>query len=78
MVRTTPTAFQNFLSSVILPLLTLPLLPISFVAVIICIFRNNVKFGSENTRGDGDVKMSKGNEQGCVIISGGRMTKGLT
>lgn len=79
MPRTRPNAIQNFVSSVILPLLSLSLLPISLAAVAVCLGLDKVKGGHESriVSHAGD-KGGKKNGQGCVIISGGRMSKGLT
>jgi hypothetical protein len=79
MPRTRPNAIQNFLSSVILPLLSTSLLPISLAAVEACLVLDKFKRGRES-RIVSDVgdKGGKKNGQGCVIISGGRMSKGLT
>jgi len=79
MPRARPNAIQNFLSSVILPLLSISLLPISLAAVAACLVLDKVKGGRESrivSKVGGD--SGKKNGQGCVIISGGRMSKGLT
>jgi hypothetical protein len=79
MPRTRPNAVQNLLSSVILPLLSISLLPISLAAVAACLVLDKFKRGQESriVSSVGD-KGGKKNAQGCVIISGGRMSKGLT
>ncbi|KAK6910415.1 hypothetical protein I203_104447 [Kwoniella mangroviensis CBS 8507] len=74
MGRQTPTAFQNLLSSVILPCLSILLLPITASAVVVCIAYNKLLNGNDESRIGDHVKLQKG----CVVISGGRMSKGLT
>jgi hypothetical protein len=88
MPRRTPNALQNILSSLILPLLSVAFLPLSLSAVLVCLVNDKVFKWSE-IRGDrgseaGGQTMGRvgatgvGNgEKGCVIISGGRMSKGL-
>ncbi|WWC61527.1 uncharacterized protein I303_104111 [Kwoniella dejecticola CBS 10117] len=76
MGRQTPSTLQDFLSSVILPILSLLLLPVTAGAVVICISYNKLFRGS-----DGDetrIGECSGQVKGCVVISGGRMSKGLT
>jgi hypothetical protein len=65
--------------NVIIPLLSISLLPISFAAVAACLLLDKFKRGHESriVSNLGD-KGGKKNGQGCVIISGGRMSKGLT
>lgn len=79
MPRATPSAAQSFLSSVILPILSFYLIPVSLTAVVLCILQDKVRTlldaaaGPETSAKD---QASKG-KKGCVIISGGRMAKGL-
>ncbi|WVF66751.1 hypothetical protein IAT40_001493 [Kwoniella sp. CBS 6097] len=82
MGRSVPTPAQNFLSSVILPVLSLLLLPVSAVAVVICIARDaalrrlsvrDEQGIAKRAHAEGD-----GSKTRCVLITGGRMTKGLT
>ena len=76
MPRTVPIPAQNFLSSVILPLSSLLLLPVSAVAVVLCVLHD--RFVRLRTASE-ELESTRQNAQpGCVIISGGRMTKGLT
>lgn len=79
MPRARPNALQNLLASVILPFLSVFLLPASLAAVGACLLFDNFKGGDE-TRiiKFKEKKDGKKNGQGCVIISGGRMSKGLT
>jgi hypothetical protein len=79
MPRTRPNVIQNFLSGVLLPLLSISLLPISLAAVAACMLLDKFKGGHESriVSSVGD-EGGKKNGQGCVIISGGRMSKGLT
>ncbi|WWC70509.1 uncharacterized protein I206_104460 [Kwoniella pini CBS 10737] len=74
MGRQTPTAVQNFLSSVILPCLSLLLLPITASAVVTCMVWDKL-FGDRRELRIGQITSEA---QGCVVISGGRMSKGLT
>lgn len=107
MPRQPPNRTQDFLSSVILPLLSIPLLPISLTAITLCLvndryrkrWRAETAIGKVDGRGKGEegevvVGMRKrkggdigekvermeldGGSKGCVIVSGGRMSKGLT
>ena len=82
MPRARPNALQNLLSSVILPFLSVFLLPVSLAAVGTCVFLDKFKGNesriSPSTKGKKDIGGGKKNENGCVIISGGRMSKGLT
>jgi hypothetical protein len=79
MPRAKANAIQNLLSSVILPLLSTLLLPVSLAAVAACVILDLYKSRSESKIRSKvkDVKGKK-NGMGCVIISGGRMSKGLT
>lgn len=69
MPRTRPSALQSFVANVVLAALSLLLLPVSFAAVAVCLLRDS--FREHPT-----TKPTK--SPGCVIISGGRMSKGLT
>nr|XP_019045967.1 hypothetical protein I302_04707 [Kwoniella bestiolae CBS 10118]OCF24897.1 hypothetical protein I302_04707 [Kwoniella bestiolae CBS 10118] len=74
MGRQAPTGLQNFFSSVILPCLSVLLLPVTAAAVLVCMAYDKLLIGKYDTR-IGDKVNS---EKGCVVISGGRMSKGLT
>lgn len=76
MPRTVPSSAQNLLSSVILPLLSLLLLPVSAVAVVLCVLHDRLR--RSRTASDKLESTRQTGQPGCVIISGGRMTKGLT
>ena len=92
MPRAAPTRAQDFLSSVLLPLFTVLLLPISLVAIASCVINDKIRpnradtrIKKPNTSQSGRLAQTsvqkgveEGSERGCVIISGGRMTKGLT
>jgi hypothetical protein len=85
MPRAVPSRAQSFLSSVILPLLSLYLVPVSLTAVVLCVLHDRVRAlldgqtaQAAGTEGTDKAKGMKGQEKrGCVIISGGRMSKGL-
>lgn len=77
MPRPIPNTVQNLFSGLVLPLLSVALLPISLTAVALCIANDKIRKhvgGSKKAL----VKNGKYGKKGCVIISGGRMTKGLT
>ncbi|WWC89624.1 uncharacterized protein L201_004549 [Kwoniella dendrophila CBS 6074] len=74
MGRQIPTGFQNFTSSVVLPCLSILLLPCTATAVLVCIIYNKLFVGNQESR----ISSTSGTSKGCVIISGGRMSKGLT
>jgi hypothetical protein len=77
MPRAIPTPTQNLASSVLLPLLSLLLLPVSLTAVLACVVNDKLRrlTGIRRDRVGQSVGVK---EKGCVMISGGRMTKGLT
>lgn len=74
MPRVVPNTAQNLLSSVVLPLLSLLLLPVSLVAVATCMLKDRIGGGHESR-----IAAAQGHKKapGCVMISGGRMSKGL-
>ncbi|WRT66052.1 uncharacterized protein IL334_003004 [Kwoniella shivajii] len=76
MGRSVPNTAQNFVSSVIIPFSTLLLLPASIWAVAICIAQDKLFSWSDTRRIGASPQPLK--TKGCVIISGGRMSKGLT
>ena len=80
MPRTRPNRLQNLLAGLVLPLASVLLLPVSLAAVAVCLVLDRLR-----GRGKDDLRISStplsttGNKSpGCVIISGGRMSKGLT
>lgn len=75
MPRATPSRFQNLLSSVILPYLSLFLLPLSFTAIAFCIAHDYIRSSASSRR---LTRFGATEGKGCVMISGGRMSKGLT
>lgn len=77
MVRATPSLIQNFASSVAMPILGLALLPISLAAVAICLLRD-LLLGEESVRFQAQRIKQTGKSKGTVMVSGGRMAKGLT
>jgi hypothetical protein len=82
MPRARPNTTQNLLSGVILPLLSIPLIPVSLVAVVICLIHDRISSGAGGVN-ESRIGLTAGNSigkkvPGCVIISGGRMSKGLT
>ncbi|KAK4689031.1 hypothetical protein P7C73_g1080, partial [Tremellales sp. Uapishka_1] len=86
MPRATPNAVQNILSSVIVPLLSIFLLPVSLTAVALCIAQRRLgppsaggkRLGSSVQVDDKTLAEPQRGQRGCVIISGGRMAKSLT
>lgn len=74
--RPTPSPLQNFVSSVLLPLAGLALLPISLTAVALCLVRDVLK-GEESLLWKRQTIGRKPKAAGTVMISGGRMAKGL-
>lgn len=81
MPRARPNALQNLLAGVILPLLSTFLVPVSLLAVAVCLVCDWFKGRSaQDIRSRRAVERGKGTPKspGCVIISGGRMSKGLT
>jgi hypothetical protein len=77
MVRATPSPVQNFASSVVMPVLGLALLPISLVAVAICLLKD-LLLGEDSVRFQTKRINETSRSKGTVMISGGRMAKGLT
>lgn len=78
MPRRAPDNFQALLAGLVLPLLSILLLPISLIAVAACLAHDAIRKrvgGVMGSRAEG--KAQKREKKGCVIISGGRMTKGL-
>ncbi|ORX40315.1 hypothetical protein BD324DRAFT_617281 [Kockovaella imperatae] len=67
MPRQAPTRAQSFVTGVVVPLLSLCLLPVSILAVAVCLLRDRLTPRLKQTP----------KTQRCVIISGGRMSKGL-
>lgn len=80
MVRAVPSRFQNFLSSVILPCLSIVLLPVSLVAIATCVLGESIRREPPRKVADQDDGSTErhGVDRRCVIITGGRMSKGLT
>lgn len=74
--RPTPSPVQNFASSVLLPFLGLALSPISLLAVAVCLVRDVLK-GEDSLLWRRQTIGRKPNAVGTVMISGGRMAKGL-
>ena len=72
MPRKAPTAGQDILSSVILPLLSLTLLPVSIVVIVISVARQRLWPADDPIQASDEKRLEK-----CVLISGGRMSKGL-
>ncbi|WWD19985.1 hypothetical protein CI109_104458 [Kwoniella shandongensis] len=75
MGRSTPSRAQDFLSSLILPYLSIFLLPVSITAVILSLLLEKLRVLTSQQLERGT---SSKDVKGCVIISGGRMSKGLT
>jgi hypothetical protein len=80
MARAVPSRFQNFLSSVILPCLSILLLHVSLVAVAACVMGDSIRGESPRKIANQDDGFAErqGMDRRCVIITGGRMSKGLT
>lgn len=77
MPRLRPNRLQNILCSVALPLLSVALLPLSVTAIALCIIRDRA-LRLAGLRKDPRIDRARtSRSKGCVIISGGRMTKGL-
>jgi hypothetical protein len=56
------------------------LLPVSLVAIAACVLRDGARGGTPRKVADKDNDLTErqGVERRCVIISGGKMSKGLT
>ncbi|WVR04197.1 hypothetical protein IAU60_001197 [Kwoniella sp. DSM 27419] len=79
MARAPPSSAQNLLSSVILPFLTIFLFPVSLAAVLGCILHDKLSgHAGRETRIQEAGSGATPKPAGCVMISGGRMSKGLT
>ncbi|KAK8849363.1 hypothetical protein IAR55_004695 [Kwoniella newhampshirensis] len=76
MNRPIPSTAQNFLSSVILPCMSLAVLPVSLAAVASCVAYDRLR--STSALAPRHVNGTDDTTGGCVMISGGRMSKGLT
>ncbi|WVQ94364.1 hypothetical protein IAU59_001443 [Kwoniella sp. CBS 9459] len=82
MGRAVPSPAQNFLSSVVLPVLSILLLPVSILAVVACVVRDaalrQLGIRQEAETAVGRLAGERGKKTRCVLITGGRMSKGLT
>ncbi|KAL7419510.1 hypothetical protein Q5752_005421 [Cryptotrichosporon argae] len=74
MPRAVPSAAQDFVSSVVVAIFSVALIPVSLVAVAACKGRSLWQARGDPSKNDKAPLFPPG----CVIISGGRMSKGLT
>lgn len=78
MPRAPPNRAQNLLAGFILPLLSLYLIPVSLSAVVLCILQDKIRALLNGHAAATEASATRENgKKGCVIISGGRMSKGL-
>jgi hypothetical protein len=75
-MRATPSDAQDFVSSVLLSLLSIALIPVSLAAVAGCILKDLIS-GSDNSVRTLTKMASERKKKGTVMISGGKMSKSL-